>query len=42
MDVFHTEGAQLLIDALMALKTKEEYADFLEDLLTTKEMLDMS
>lgn len=42
MDVFHTEGAQLLIDALMALETKEEYADFLEDLLTTKEMLDMS
>ena len=42
MDVFHTEGAQLLIDALMSLETKEEYADFLEDLLTTKEMLDMS
>lgn len=42
MDVFHTESAELLIDALMSLETKEEYAAFLEDLLTTKEMLDMS
>ncbi len=42
MDVFHTEGAKLLIDGLMSLETKEEYAAFLEDLLTTKEMLDMS
>lgn len=42
MDVFHTEGAELLIKALMTLETKEEYAAFLEDLLTTKEMLDLS
>ncbi len=42
MDVFHSNSAQLLIDGLMTLKTKEEYAAFLEDLLTTKEMLDMS
>lgn len=42
MDVFHTQSAQLLYDALMTLETKEEYAAFLEDLMTTKEMLDMS
>lgn len=42
MDIFHTESAKLLIDALMTLKTEDEYAAFLEDLLTTKEMLDIS
>ncbi len=42
MDVFKTEGANLLINALMALETKEEISNFLEDLLTTKEMLDLS
>lgn len=42
MDVFHTDSAKLLIKALMTLETEQEYADFLEDLLTTKEMLDIS
>lgn len=42
MNVFDTEGANLLVDALMTLETKEEYLAFLEDLLTTKEMLDLS
>lgn len=42
MNVFDTDAAKLLIDAFMTLETKEEYAAFLEDLLTTKEMLDLS
>lgn len=42
MDVFKTESAQLLIDAILTLKTKEEVSAFLEDLLTTKEMIDLS
>lgn len=42
MDIFKTEGASLLVSALMMLETREEYENFLEDLLTTKELLDMS
>lgn len=42
MDIFKTEGATLLVNALMMMETREEYEAFLEDLLTTKEILDMS
>lgn len=42
MDIFNTPNVKLLVEALAALKTKEEYAAFLEDLMTTKEILDMS
>ncbi len=42
MDIFHTEGGELLIKALLSLENEQECIDFLEDLLTTKEMLDMS
>lgn len=42
MEVFHNDGAKLLIEALMTLETKEEFEAFLEDLLTTKELLDLS
>ncbi len=42
MDIFKNEGVELLVNALMMLETREEYEAFLEDLLTTKELLDLS
>ncbi len=42
MKIFETESARLLIDALCALETKEEYEAFLEDLLTVKEIDEIS
>ncbi len=42
MDIFKNEGVELLVNALMMLDTREEYENFLEDLLTTKELLDLS
>lgn len=42
MDIFKTEGATLLVNALMMMESREEYEAFLEDLMTTKEILDMS
>ncbi len=42
MDIFKSEGVELLVSALMMLDTREEYEAFLEDLLTTKELLDLS
>lgn len=42
MDIFKNEGVELLVSALMMLETREEYEAFLEDLLTTKELLDLS
>lgn len=42
MDIFKNEGVELLVNALMMLDTREEYEAFLEDLLTTKELLDLS
>ncbi len=42
MDIFKTEGASLLVNALMMLESRQEYEAFLEDLLTTKELLDLS
>ena len=40
MDVFHGEGAQLLISALLSLRTEEDCRAFLEDLMTGKEIQD--
>ena len=42
MVIFKNEGVELLVNALMLLDTREEYEAFLEDLLTTKELLDLS
>lgn len=42
MDVFHTEGAQLLVRAILALETEAECRAFLEDLMTGKEIQDCS
>ena len=42
MNVLTTESAKLLIDAILSLKTEEECAAFIEDIMTTKEILDMS
>lgn len=42
MDIFKNEGVELLVDALMMLESREEFEAFLEDLLTTKELLDLS
>lgn len=42
MNIFENDGAKLLVNALMMLNTREEYEAFLEDLLTTKELLDLS
>ena len=42
MDVFHTEGAGLLVRAILALETEEECRAFLEDLMTGKEIQDCS
>ena len=40
MDVFHGEGAQLLISALLSLRTEEDCRAFLEDLMTGKVIQD--
>ena len=42
MNVLTTDSAKLLIDAILSLKTEEECAAFIEDIMTTKEILDMS
>lgn len=42
MDVFHGEGATLLVQAILSLKTEEECRAFLEDLMTGKEIQDCS
>ena len=42
MDVFHTPGAELLVQAILSLKTEEECRSFLEDLMTRKEIQDCS
>lgn len=42
MDVFHTEGAALLVRAILALETEEECRAFLEDLMTGREIQDCS
>lgn len=42
MKILETEGAKLLIDAVKNLNTDSEVKAFLTDLMTTKELLDMS
>lgn len=42
MKVFETEGARLLFQALLSLKDEAECRAFLEDILTTGEMLALS
>ena len=42
MNVLKTESAMLLIKAILSLETEEECANFIEDIMTTKEILDMS
>ena len=40
MDMFRTEGASLLIQAILSLENEEECRAFLEDLMTGKEIQD--
>lgn len=40
--IFEQPNTQLLIRAMMALETAEEWQAFLEDIMTTKEILDIS
>ena len=42
MDHFATEGVQLLIKSLLSLEDEADCAEFLEDLLTYKELDDIS
>ena len=42
MNLFESEGAQLLIGALKEFDNEEDIKAFLTDLMTTKELLDMS
>ena len=40
MDIFHTKGAALLVEAILSLKNEEECRAFLEDVMTGKEIQD--
>ena len=42
MDLFSHRGTDLLVRAFLALETEEECRALLEDLLTTREVLDLS
>ncbi|MBQ5590812.1 MAG: hypothetical protein IIU65_03950 [Clostridia bacterium] len=42
MKILENEGAKLLIDALVNIDNEEDMKCFLVDLMTTKELLDMS
>lgn len=42
MDIFETENVKLLIKAMAALETEEECRAFIEDIMTSKEILDVS
>ena len=42
MDLFHGEGSDLLVRAILALETEDECRAFLEDLMTGKEIQDCS
>lgn len=42
MDMFQGEGPELLVRAILSLKTEEECRAFLEDLMTGKEIQDCS
>jgi len=41
MNVFGTGGAELLIKAFLSLENEEECRAFIEDIMTTREILDM-
>lgn len=40
MDMFQTEGAAMLVKAMLSLQTEEECRAFLEDVMTGKEIQD--
>ena len=42
MASIHNESTELLVKAVLSLQTEEECRNFLEDLLTTREFLDLS
>ena len=42
MKLFETQGADLLIDAIKKLDNEQDIKDFLTDLMTTKEFIDMA
>ena len=42
MKLFETQGANLLIDAIKKLDNEQDIKDFLTDLMTTKEVIDMA
>lgn len=42
MDFRENEGFKLLVKALLSLEDERECADFLEDIMTRKEMMDIS
>ena len=42
MNILENEGYKLLVKALMLLETEEEYHAFLDDLMTKKELLDIT
>ena len=42
MDFRETEGFKLLIKAILSLESEQECTDFLEDIMTRKEMLDIA
>lgn len=42
MNIFKGKNEKLLVKAIMSLKTEEECRAFLEDVMTTKEIIDIS
>ena len=42
MDIFKGENEKLLVSAIMSLKNEKECRAFLEDIMTTKEIIDIS
>ena len=42
MDIFETENVKLLVKAMAVLETEEECRAFIEDIMTSKEILDVS
>lgn len=42
MDIYKINGADFLVKAFLSLESEDECKAFLEDLLTTKEIIDLS
>ena len=42
MEIYHDEGYELLIKALLSLESREDCEAFLEDVMTRKEIIDIS